>query len=148
MSDEYSTEVSGSIIVCRTVGEIALLERALGPLFVRHSEGPKHDAREQSIDGESGLTMPGLSANPLTPESWWTRPIEQWVARQLVQYRQLQRVGGRKFAWVLTGREVGRGPDNEPLLADVAPLAILGSDVLDESEEIYAKAFDRGRVPK
>lgn len=148
MSEEHRTDVSGSLAVCRTVGELALLEKALGPLFVRHSEGPRHDAREQSIDGESGLKMPGLSVNPLTPESWWTRPLEHWIARQLVQYRQLQRIGGRKFAWVLTGREVGRGPDNEPLLAEVAPLAILRSDVLDESEALYAEVFQRGRVPR
>jgi len=147
MSEKDSTQVSGSLALCRSIHDIAQLENALGPLFVRHSEGPKHDAREQSVDGESGLKMPGLSVNPLTPESWWTRPLEHWIARQLVQYRQLQRVGGKKFAWILTGREVARGPDNEPLLTDVAPLAILRDDVLDESETVYSEVFDRGRVP-
>ncbi len=62
-----------------------------------------------------------------------------------VQYAHLARDG--RFAWVLTGREVGRGPDSEPLLADVVPVARLGEALLEEADAVYRTAFTPGRMP-
>ncbi|MBO9578664.1 MAG: hypothetical protein J7480_07850 [Microbacteriaceae bacterium] len=123
-----------------------VLER--GPCYVRYSAGPGPDAAEQSTDYESGLPLPGLSVNPLHPEAWWTRPLRDWLARQICQYRDLQREDPERIAWVLSGRETGRGPDCEPLIADVVPLGRLSAALLDEAAAVYEARFDAGRGPE
>jgi hypothetical protein len=115
--------------------------------YVRHSEGPAQD-RDSSVDTESGLTLPGLSVNPLHPEEWWTRPLEDWLARQVCQYRELQLKNPDRFAWVLTGTEVGRGPDCEPLLREVTPIARLDDRLLDEADRRYKARFRAGQGPE
>jgi hypothetical protein len=117
-------------------------------LSVRYSEGPELDMSRNSIDTESGLELPGLSVNPLAAEAWWTRPLTDWLARQLCQYRHLSEKNPARFAWVLTGREVGRGPDCEPLLADVHPVARLSERLLEEAEQVYHEHFDAGTGPE
>ena len=117
-------------------------------LCVRYSEGPEQDMRRNSIDTESGLELPGLSVNPLAAEAWWTRPLTDWLARQLCQYRHLSEKNPARFAWVLIGREVGRGPDCEPLLADVQPVGRLSERLLEEAERVYHQQFDAGKGPE
>lgn len=129
------------------LAELASLVRSTPELHVRYSRGPEDDADGGSLDTESGLELPGLSVNPLAPEAWWTRPLEDWLARQLCQYRHLAEQDEDRFAWVLRGREVGRGPDCEPLLADVDPVARLEESLLDEAEDRYRSRFDAGRGP-
>lgn len=119
-------------------------ERA--PIYLRYSRGFEADANSQSLDTESGLALPGLSVNPLTPESWWTRPLTDWIARQICQYKHLHRKKDR-YAWVLTGDCVGRGPDCEPLLTNVQPLGRLHEALLEEAETIYQERFDAGQGP-
>lgn len=126
--------------------ELVDLVQLVGPLYVRYSAGPQADAEGSSVDGESGTPLPGLSANRLQPEPWWTRPAREWVARQLAQYAHLGARDGR-VAWVLSGREVGRGPDSEPLLADVTPVALLQDELLAEALSVYREAFQPGRLP-
>ena len=75
-----------------TVRSLDELERLLDRedvVYVRYSEGFAADTASGSIDTESGLELPGLSVNPLTPEDWWTRPVRDWLARQLCQYKHL-----------------------------------------------------------
>lgn len=128
------------------LAELAALVRTR-PCFVRYSEGPESDAAEASRDLESGLELPGLSVNPLVPEDWWTRPDEDWLARQLCQYRHLAQRHPERFPWVLAGRVVGRGPDCEPLVADVEAIARVSDAALAEAEERYDDRFDRGQGP-
>src|SRR5687768_2044606 len=75
--------------------------------YVRFSNGPDSDRGSSSRDYESGLDLPGLSVNPLRPEDWWTRPLEEYLARQICNYVHLQTESddGRR-AWVLTGEVV------------------------------------------
>lgn len=121
---------------------------AHGPgLHVRYSAGPEDDGRRNSVDTESGLELPGLSVNPLDPEDWWTRPLEDWLARQLSQYRHLAEKDPDRIAWVLRGEVCGRGPDCEPLLRHVEPVAVLDPSLLDEAEARYRQNFDAGRGP-
>ena len=131
-----------------TVQELEELVAERPGLHVRYSKGPKADRGGGSMDTESGLELPGLSVNPLAPEPWWTRPIGDWLARQLCQYRHLAESNPERFAWVLTGRVVGRGPDCEPLLADVVPVARLAPALLEEADERYRESFDAGRGPE
>lgn len=114
--------------------------------YLRYSCGFAADRTSASRDGESGLTLPGLSVNPLTPEDWWSRPLEDWLARQICQYRHLAEQEER-FAWVLTGTPVGRGPDCEPLLTDVVPLGRVSDQLLHEAERVYGERFDAGNRP-
>ena len=130
------------------LSELAELVRATPCLHVRYSEGPQSDAHQQSVDAESGLTLPGLSVNPLDAENWWTRPLEDWLARQLCQYRHLAEENPERIAWILRGRLAGRGPDCEPLLADVEPLFVLDAGVLAEAQERYEQNFDAGQGPE
>lgn len=131
-----------------TLDELVGLVRSRPGLHVRYSAGPESDRDGGSIDTESGLELPGLSVNPLDAEGWWTRPLADWLARQVCQYRHLSEKNPERFAWVLTGRQVGRGPDSEPLLADVEPVARLSDDLLGEAEERYRSRFDAGRGPE
>ncbi|RGE21145.1 DUF6098 family protein [Leucobacter sp. wl10] len=114
-------------------------------LHVRYSEGPVADSRARSVDAESGLELPGLPANPLQPEDWWHRPAADWLARQLCRCGRLRKPDPDRFAWVLTGVVVGRGPDGEPLLRDVVPVARLSESLLEEAEERYRTHFDASR---
>lgn len=116
------------------------------PVYLRYSKGYAADADSQSLDTESGLDLPGLSVNPLTPEPWWTRPLQDWIARQICQYKHLHEKGDR-HAWVLTGTCVGRGPDCEPLLTDVQPLGRLADELLTEAENLYEERFDARQGP-
>src|SRR3954451_2174090 len=116
MTDESFAEVT-------SLSELATAVRAGSPLYVRYSEGPSRDANGRSVDFESGLELPGLSVNPLTPEHWWTRPLTDWLARQLCQYQYLVQKQPELDPWILRGRVVARGPDNEPLLVDIEPIA-------------------------
>ena len=127
-----------------SLDQLAERLRLLGELYVRFSSGPEADAAATSTDRESGCALPGLSVNPLTPEPWWTRPTEHWLARQLCQYAHLST--GDRFGWVLTGRVVGRGPDSEPLISGFRLVALLDDSVLVEADEVYHSVFDAGRV--
>lgn len=136
-----------SLPVLRSLAELAAAVREARGLHVRYSAGPDADASRTSVDTESGLELPGLSVNPLDPETWWTRPLDDWLARQLCQYRHLEEKDSDRYAWVLRGREAGRGPDCEPLLADVEPVAKLDESLLDEAEARYRARFDAGQGP-
>ena len=131
-----------------SLDELVELVRSRPGLHVRYSEGIESDREGGSIDTESGLELPGLSVNPLDAEEWWTRPLADWLARQVCQYRHLSEKNPERFAWVLTGRQVGRGPDCEPLLADVEPVARLSDALLGEAEQRYNTRFDAGRGPE
>ena len=131
--------------VLHRLEDVVELQEAVGRVYLRYSRGPATDAGSTSRDKESGCVLPGLSTNPITPEPWWTRPVTEWVARQLCQYDHLGRRDGN-HGWLLTGTEVGRGPDCEPLLVDVTALAVIDEDCLAQAEALYRSAFEPGRV--
>jgi hypothetical protein len=132
--------------VVHTLAEVAEVVRRRPGVCVRFSRGPRADGDEASVDYESGLELPGLSVNPLSPEPWWERPLQDWLARQLCQYAHLlDDADDERVAWLLTGEEVARGPDNEPLLADVVPVALLHRSALDEAQARYRARFRVGR---
>jgi hypothetical protein len=111
-----------------------IVERTPG-VYVRYSFGPDRDDGTTSTDYESGHQLPGLSANPLNPEPWWTeRPVREWVAKQLCDYAHLGEQDDERCAWVLRGREVGRGPDNEPLVELLEPLCWLGKGIVEQAK--------------
>lgn len=103
-------------------------------LYVRWSAGPEADASGRSRDELTGVELPGLSASALAVEPWWDgRPLRLWVARRLYDYRHLaqRRLGARP--WILVGRECGRGPDNEPLVDCLEPVAWVSDEAVDEA---------------
>ncbi|CAL9640644.1 DUF6098 family protein [Streptomyces sp. enrichment culture] len=111
-------------------------------LYVRWSRGPQHDLRDvSSTDDLTGVKLPGLSASPLDVEDWWgERPVDVWVARRLYDYCHLPRVkDSRTRPWVLYGSEAGRGPDNEPLVTDVEPLAWIADRMIAEARRIITE---------
>ena len=126
--------------------EVVDLVKAEPGLYVRFSAGPEADAGSPSRDGESGCLLPGLSVNRLAPEPWWTRPVTEWVARQLCQYDHLAADG--RFPWVLIGAEVGRGPDSEPLVVRVRPIAVVAPAVLEEARDIYHSRLAPKHLPE
>ncbi|NKQ26439.1 DUF6098 family protein [Streptomyces galbus] len=112
-----------------------LMQRRRG-LYVRWSRGPAIDlGRSSSIDELTGVRMPGLSASPLDVEEWWgDRSPVLWAARRLYDYAHLPHEKGPGVRpWILAGRERGRGPDNEPLVAEVEPLCWIDDAVIDEA---------------
>jgi hypothetical protein len=77
----------------RVIGNLhELVDLATGELrgFLRYSRGPDADAEEgPSRDYEADVEMTGWSVTTLRPESWWTRPAEEWVARRICKYLDL-----------------------------------------------------------
>jgi len=129
--------------VVHTLAELTgLVEERQGGLYVRWSKGPDIDLGEvSSTDELTGVSMPGLSANPLDVEDWWQgRSVRLWVARRLYDYAHLPHEKGPGVRpWILEGRENGRGPDNEPLVEDVRPLCHLADEVIDEARAEVAR---------
>ncbi|MET9224783.1 DUF6098 family protein [Lentzea sp. NPDC003310] len=118
-----------------TITTLAELVRLVADdVYVRWSRGPEADAVSRSRDSLTGVELPGLSASPLRVEPWWDdRSRELWVARRLFDYRHLRELRGSDVrAWVLRGEEVGRGPDNEPLVRCAEPLAWVADSALRE----------------
>jgi hypothetical protein len=126
----------------RTLADVKELVEAITPLYVRFSAGPVADAATVSRDHESGCLLPGLSVNPLTPEPWWDRKLEHWLARQLCQYAHL--LAPDRYPWALTGEIAGRGPDCEPLLVGTTTVATIDRSVVDEAARMYAAVFSPG----
>ncbi|GAA2431408.1 DUF6098 family protein [Streptomyces macrosporus] len=121
-----------------SLDELARLVENGRHLYVRWSRGPQADlGTAESTDDLTGIPLPGLSVNALDVEPWWAeRPVRLWVARRLYDYCHLRREKGPGVRpWVLRGREVGRGPDNEPLVQDAQPVAWIDARVIAEAEE-------------
>lgn len=120
-----------------------LLERG-EPLYIRWSRGPDVDAGTTSRDELTGVELPGLCVNPLSLESWWgDRSPRMWAARRLYDYRHLQEQRGAGVRpWILRGTEVGRGPDNEPIVDDIEPVAWVSDAVVSEATEVVESASE------
>jgi hypothetical protein len=133
----HPDEMSGMPTIASLDGLVHLAETDRRDLFVRWSRGPDVDLRngQSSRDGLTGARMPGLSANPLRVESWWTGSLRLWLARRLHDYRHLADLRGPGVRpWVLAGVEIERGPDNEPLVECHAPVAWIARRLIDEAE--------------
>jgi hypothetical protein len=135
-----------------TIGSLDELAEFVGAgenLYIRWSRGPHYDSTKTSQDELTGVHLPGLSANPLQLEPWWEgHSMRTWIARRIFDYRHLagQRGAGVR-AWLLEGREVGRGPDNEPLVECVKPIAWISDDVVKEATaEIDAQPANWGSL--
>ncbi|HEY6933396.1 MAG TPA: DUF6098 family protein [Marmoricola sp.] len=123
---------------------VALVREHGRDLYLRYSRGPQRDSENGcSRDYEAGVDLPGLSVTDVAPEDWWPRPVEDWVARRICKYAELGEEGGR-YAWLLTGRLTGHGPDHEPVVQEVRPVARIGAPVLDQARKLYAERFDVG----
>lgn len=115
-------------------------------VFLRFSRGPADDRDRTSKDYESGLPLPGLSVVGLAPADWWDRPLEDWVARQICKYVHLRtEADDDRYAWLLRGSMVSRGPDSEPLVEGAVPLARLSNGLLTTAEAHYRERFDVAR---
>lgn len=121
-----------------TLDELTELARRHPALFVRWSRGPAADAAGTSSDDLTGERLPGLSANPLAVEPWWgDRPLRLWIARRLVDYSHLKHEKGPGVQpWILEGRELARGPDNEPLIGCDRPVAWIADRVISEAVRV------------
>jgi hypothetical protein len=123
---------------------VRVVEQTPG-LFLRYSRGPAADAEAgPSRDYEADVELPGLSVTTITPEPWWPRSPEDWVARRVCKYAELAEEHDR-FAWLMTGRVVGQGPDHEPLVVDVVPVAQISDKALDQAGRWYDEHFKVGR---
>jgi hypothetical protein len=115
---------------------VALAAEGGEDLYVRWSKGPADDHDAQSRDDLTGVELPGLSASALAVEDWWAgNPLRLWVARRLHDYRHLRDRRAAR-AWVFRGTEVGRGPDNEPLVTCKEPVAWISASAIAEAERL------------
>lgn len=120
-----------------TLSALTSLVERHGNLYVRWSADPGRDLRSVSRDELTGVELPGLSVSALVVGPWWdSRPLDLWVARRVYDYEHLRRRRPGARPWVLAGRETGRGPDNEPLVTDVKPLAWVSSEAVQEARDL------------
>lgn len=124
-----------------------LAERVLreAPVYLRYSHGPERDQASASRDYEADVTLPGLPVTGLTPEPWWTRPPVDWVARRVCKYLDLSEQDPSRRPWVLHGRVIGSGPDHEPLLDRISPIAWLDPHLVRQAQQHYHARFHVGR---
>ena len=104
-------------------------------VYLRFSYTPDDRDAAARRERESGYLLPGVPAWPLCPESWWGAGSRVWVARQLARRGYLARAGAEP--WLVTGEVRGRGPDCEPLIANLTPVAHIHTRVLAEADETY-----------
>lgn len=120
-----------------TLDELVALTVTTHGMYLRYSPGPAADAADcRSRDRGSGVDMPGLTVTPLSPEPWWPRSAEEWVARRLHRSCGLDEERGN-FPWLLTGTVIGHSLDLEPLVVQFRPLARIDQSVLDEAARVY-----------
>ena len=122
----------------RSLDELADLVDDAADLYVRWTAHPDTDLdAPESVDELTGVPLPGLSANALTVEPWWGRRSRRmWVARRLYDYNHLQqRRGPDTRPWIFRGVEVGRGPDNEPLIERCELVAGIALEVIREARQ-------------
>jgi hypothetical protein len=132
------------LVELRSLGEVVDVVRAHDTMYLRYSQGPEEDlSGGSSRDYEADVDLPGLSVTVATPEPWWPRPIEEWVARRLCKYADLGTAASR-IPWLLTGRPVGNGPDHEPLVDQVRPVARVGDEAIREAVRLYHERFNPG----
>jgi hypothetical protein len=140
----------GELPTIESMAELVELVDSRGQqLYVRWSKGPDVDQDSQSRDDLTGVELPGLSASALAVEDWWhDRSLELWVARRLHDYRHLRE---RRDArpWLMVGREIGRGPDNEPLVSCEEAVAWIGDELVDEAVRLIDdQATDWGTLDR
>lgn len=128
-----------------TLDELAELAERHPRMYVRWSRGPAADAAGKSSDDLTGEPLPGLSANPLVVEPWWgDRSLRLWIARRLFDYSHLKHEKGPGVRpWVMEGRELGRGPDNEPLVDCERAVAWIDDRVIREAERTVDEQNDQ-----
>jgi hypothetical protein len=126
----------------KSLQELAELTERTPDGFVRWSEGPEADLRQHtSFDDLTNTELAGLSANSLAMEDWWDGPEDLWLARRIYDYLHIRRRRPAKVRpWVMEGEEVGRGPDNEPLVRCRHPVAWIAEEVVDESIRLIEAA--------
>jgi hypothetical protein len=132
-NDRLELPDDGELETIRRLDELVRLVEVTPNLYVRWSHGPAADSCATSTDELTGVELPGLSANSLAVEPWWgDRPAHVWLARRLYDYRHL---GDRPgvVPWVFEGEELARGPDNEPVVRCIRPIARLSDGVVRES---------------
>jgi hypothetical protein len=143
VSPQARPDRDDELLVLRSLAELEELVGEQDDLYLRYA--PSSSPARTSRDWESGLQLPGVSVNPLTPESWWTRPIADWIARQICTYVHLHDRSDDRRPYVMHGEVVGRGPDNEPLLDPAVPVAVLTESMIREAKQRYEREFAVGR---
>jgi hypothetical protein len=140
-----SGEVPRELAVIRSFAELVEFVADRDDVLLRYSKGPGHDAEAgPSRDYEADVDLPGLSATTVTPEPWWPRPAADWIARRVCKYAELGEEKDR-YPWLLTGKVAGWGPDHEPVVVDIHPLARISQDALDQARELYGERFKVGK---
>jgi hypothetical protein len=143
------TTASAGLPTLQALDQLVDLVAARSDLYVRWSRGPDIDLTTTSKDELTGADLPGLCAHPLQVQPWWSpRPDGVWIARRLYDYRHLAREAG-VAPWVLQGEEVSRGPDDEPIVRCVRPIALLAPELVDEAEAtVHAYSDDWGPLDR
>lgn len=128
---------------------VDLIEQSSVPLYIRWSRvAPTRDIRlRASRNHATGRPEAGLSVERISPPTDWPYPLRAYVAQQLMSYAGL---GGRPY--LLTGEEVGRGADGEPLLGDRRLVATIAEAVIVEARRLDPKTGEicrhEGRIAR
>jgi hypothetical protein len=113
-------------------------------VFIRYASDIAGDIkRGTSKNYANGETLPGISVNNLWDESR-IRGLKDrgYIAQQVADYSFLMQQGVKGTRpWVLSGRIVGRGSDNEPLVGSGA--RVIGRLTPDTLDKLKAIANER-----
>lgn len=108
-----------------SMGNLRGLLKEAEPVYLRWSRGPKYDLKPgaRSRNQVTGQLESGLSATPLTPND------DSAALAKLIREYEFLRLGGSDIApHLYTGRKLGVGGDNEPVIAPIRHLGTLAPD--------------------
>jgi hypothetical protein len=135
---------TGELEVITTLEQLADLVAGDSPMYLRYFQGPGRGCCEGSqprLRGRRDIAW--TVGHHDRPGTMVPRAVEEWVARRICKYGELAEEDDR-YAWLLKGIIVGRGPDHEPLLTDIRPLARLSRAVLEQATLLYHERFEVG----
>lgn len=110
-----------------SLDELKELADKYDDLYIRYSSDIEGDkVRQRSTNHVTGNQESGLSANGISGRD------RLWIAINAVEYHRLCSGPG----WIIRGRDIGRGSDNEPLLHDIEVIGVLGDSCMEKCHQL------------
>lgn len=120
----------------RQITSISQIRNTSGRVYVRWSKSIALDSKRGHSLRYGSQAEAGLSACEID-KTW-----EDWrILRQIQEYQ----FTGSGSCWLVTGTEVGKGGDNEPLLADVVVIGKVSADLVSAD---YLKMWRDAEIAK
>jgi hypothetical protein len=87
-----------------------------------HANGRRTGGSVELVDGGMRIYV----------RDWWHRQPIDWIARRICRYLELAANAPDRCPRLLTGQVAGYGPDHEPPVVDIEPIAWVGRNAVEQ----------------